>query len=127
MFGLVSTKNLYLLKLDMVTKYIFINLDLGKYSLANTPRFTLARKDGSGYVDVFTNIEYSRGRYEGRETVVEARGIITTRKYITTKEANFILQELNPTYLKEKKVNKKKKITRNSYFFMKKNHVLMTW
>lgn len=109
MFGLVSTKNLYLLKLDMVTKYIFINLDLGKYSLANTPRFTLARKDGSGYVDVFTNIEYSRGRYEGRETVVEARGIITTRKYITTKEANFILQELNPTYLKEKKLIRRKK------------------
>lgn len=108
MFGLISTKNLYLLKLDMVTKYIFINFDLGKYSLANNPRFTLARKDSTEYVDVFTNTEYSDRRYEGKETVIEASSIITTRKYITTKEANLILQELNPTYLKEKKLIRRK-------------------
>ena len=84
MFVLISTEKLYLLKLNMVTKYIFINLDLGQYLLANMLRFTLARKDGNRYVDVFTNIEYSHGSYEGEETVVEARSIITTRKYITT-------------------------------------------
>ena len=110
MFGLINTKNLYLLKLDLVKKYDYINYDLGQYWLANTPRFILAKKYGSfDYVDVFTNTKYSNARYEGKETVIEARSIITTRKYITTKEANLILQELNPTYLKEKKVNKKKK------------------
>lgn len=109
MFGLISTKNLYLLKLDMVKKYNYINFDLGQYWLANTPRFTLAKKDGLfDYVDVFTNTKYSNDRYEGKETVVEARSIITARKYITTKEANFILQELNPTYLKEKKLTRRK-------------------
>ena len=40
--------------------------------------------------------------------MIEASSIITTRKYITTKEANFILQELNPTYLKEKKLIRRK-------------------
>lgn len=109
MFGLISTKNLYLLKLDMVEKSEFIDFGLRNYIFANNPRFTLAKKDGLfDYVDVFTKTKYSDRRYEGRETLVEARSIITTRKYITTKEANFILQELNPTYLKEKKLIRRK-------------------
>ncbi len=103
MFGLISTKGLYLLKLDMIEKYEYINFDLGKYWLANKPRFTLARKEFFGYEDIFTGTHYSDSRKEGKETIVEARSIITTRKYITTKEATFILQKLNPTYLKEKK------------------------
>ena len=74
----------------------------------NNPRFTLAKKNSIGYIDIFTNTKYSDNRYEGEETVVESRSIITTKKYITTKEANFILQELNPTYLKEKKLTRRK-------------------
>ena len=44
MFGLISTKDLYLLKLDMVKKYIFIDYDLGEYFLENNPRYVLAKK-----------------------------------------------------------------------------------
>lgn len=94
--------------MDLVKKYDYINFDLGKYWLANKPRFTLARKELFGYEDIFTGTHYSDSRNEGKETVVEARNIITTKKYITTKEANFILQELNPTYLKEKKLIRRK-------------------
>ena len=108
MFGLISTKDLYLLKLDMVKEYYFINYELGRYNLANNPIFTLAKKVGIYYVDVFSGKKYSTYIYCGQETVVEARGIITTRKYITSKEANFILQELNLTYLKENKLIKRR-------------------
>lgn len=106
---IISTKDLYLLKLNMVEKYDYINFDLGKYWLANNSRFTLNKKDDLfDYVDVFTDTQYSDSCEEGKETMVEARSIITTSKYITTKEANFILQELNPTYLKEKKLTRRK-------------------
>ncbi len=103
-------KKFIFIKIRSGKKYDYINFDLGQYWLANTPRFILAKKYGSfDYVDVFTNTKYSNDRYEGKETVIEARSIITTRKYITTKEANLILQELNPTYLKEKKLIKRRK------------------
>ncbi len=103
MFGLISTKNLYLIKLDMVTDYKYVSSMDGCYSLANNPRFTLAKKDCQYFIDIFTGTEYSSSINERKETIVEARSIITTRKYITAKEAEFLLQELNPTYLNAKR------------------------
>ena len=54
-FGLISTKDLYLLKLDMVKKYIFIDYDLGKYFLENNIRYVLSKKTGIRYIDIFTD------------------------------------------------------------------------
>ena len=103
MFGLISTKNLYLVKLDMVTDYKYVSSMDGCYTLANNPRFTLAKKNSHYFIDIFTGTEYSSSINQGKEAIVESRSIITTRKYITTREAEFLLQELNPTYLNAKR------------------------
>ena len=59
MFGLISTKNLYVVKLDLVTDYRQLNHFEGKYRLAGNPRFALAKKIDFNYIDIFTGTKYS--------------------------------------------------------------------
>lgn len=90
----------------MVKKYIFIDYDLGKYFLENNPRYVLAKKKGIRYIDIFTNTEYNDYIRQGEETVIEARRMITSRKYITTREANLLLQQLSEKAIEEKTTSK---------------------
>lgn len=111
MFGLISTKNLYLVTLDMVTDYRYVKAFCGEYKLAHNPRYAFARKKDFEYIDIFTGTKYTSDCWEGTETLVEARNIITTKKFITKEEASLLLKELNPTYLetiKSKKLIRRK-------------------
>ena len=111
LFGLISTKELYLLKLDVVAKFQYTSYFNGNYTLAFNPRYVLARKKDGKFIDVLTGTKYENDCVEGREMIVGIKSIITSKKHITKDEANFILKELNPTYLeavKPKKLERKK-------------------
>lgn len=97
MFGLLSTKNLYLVKLDMVTDYRYVKAFCGECKLAYNPRFALAKKRDFEYIDVFTGTKYDSHGREEKEIVVEA--MITTKKFIMKEEVSLLLKKLNLTYL----------------------------
>lgn len=104
MFGYISTKDLYLLKLAIVESVGF-----SKYHYVGSPRYALAKKRKfHHYTDVFTGTEYSETCINGRESVVEERAIITDRKYLKKEQAVLMLQVLNPTCLNEKRLVKRK-------------------
>lgn len=109
MFGLISTKNLYVVKLDLVTDYRQLNHFEGKYRLAGKPRFALAKKIDFNYIDIFTGTKYSDLVFPGEEIVIQSRAILTSKKYITKKVANIILQEIRHDYLDDKKLIKEYK------------------
>lgn len=100
MFDLISTQNLFLAGLREAVKVTYNRGTKYTYP-GNQIRYTLVRKTGCTYKDIFTGTTYPKSDdvSEGEEFCAEIRGFITTKKYITRKEAIFILQELNPTYL----------------------------
>lgn len=100
MFDLISTHNLFLAGLREAVKVTYNRGTKYTYP-GNQIRYTLVRKTGCTYKDIFTGTTYPKSDdvSEGEEFCAEIRGFITTKKYITRKEAIFILQELNPTYL----------------------------
>ena len=106
MFGMISTKDLYVVKLDVVTDYKQLNLFEGKYKLSGNARFTIAKKVSSNYIDIFTGTKYSDTVFPSEEIVVQSRAILTYKKYITKKEINILLQEINRAYLENKKLVK---------------------
>lgn len=75
MFGYISTKDLYLLKLAIVQSEGF-----SKYHYVGSPRYALAKKRKFHlYTAVFTGTEYSETCINGRESVVKERAIITDK------------------------------------------------
>ena len=77
MFGYISTKDLYLLKLAIVQSEGF-----SKYHYVGSPRYALAKKKKiPSLYSCFTGTEYSETCINGRESVVKERAIITDRKY----------------------------------------------
>ena len=100
MFDLISTQNLFLVGLKEAVKVTYNRGTKYTYP-GNQIRYTLVRKTGCTYMDIFTGITYPKANdvSKGEEFCAEIRGFITTKKYITKREATFILQELNPTYL----------------------------
>ncbi len=100
MFDLISTQNLFLAGLREAVKVTYNRGTKYTYP-GNQIRYTLVRKTCCTYKDIFTGTTYPKSNdvSEGEEFCAEIRGFITTKKYITRKEAIFILQELNPTYL----------------------------
>lgn len=114
MFGKISTKNLYVVKLAEVINKVYINEytqdeKMRIFYCDNTTRFVLAkRKDNApidSYFDVFTQTVYTQNATYamiGCDAVVLARAFTTNKKYITKKEAVEFLEKLNQAYLKKK-------------------------
>ncbi len=97
MFGLISTKDLYLLKLQLIKQYIFENNRLIAYELSTNPRYVLAKRTSIiDYKDVFNKTTYdSFDCFQGQETIVEARHVVTNKKYITSNEAKKLIKKYN--------------------------------
>ena len=97
MFGLISTKDLYLLKLQLIKQYIFENNRLIAYELSTNPRYVLAKRtDSISYKDVFNKTTYNSFECMiGQETIVEARHVVTDKKYITSNEAKKLIKKYN--------------------------------
>lgn len=111
MFNLISTKNLYLVELDMITKSQQLDKLTTRYFFANKPRYALARKEHKHrYIDIFTETKYSDINDVGKEMVVRANALITSKKYLNKEDIILILQELNPTYLEVGTSRTRKKI-----------------
>lgn len=105
MFGLINTKDLYLVKLDIISHSDIIYENgryFEKFYLASNSRYALAKKNMNEYIDIFTGTKYSTLHIVGSEVIVKASPIITNKSYITNEEAFYILQELNLTYLDRK-------------------------
>ena len=97
LFGLISTKELYLLKLDVVAKFQYTSYFNGNYTLAFNPRYVLAKRTNSiSYKDVFNKTTYDSFECMiGQETIVEARHVVTDKKYITSNEAKKLIKKYN--------------------------------
>lgn len=115
MFGLISTKNLYIIEIStyMGVKYQYYPSYNFSFVFSDEKRYALGRKsEFSNYRDIFTSTTYETKEYvtEGEECVTQASTIITNKKYITVEEATMILQDLNSTYISdnEKILSKKK-------------------
>lgn len=104
----IKTKDLCLLEIARQTKHISNHVQGTIIEFDPQVRYTLAVKEpknthayGDVYKDVFTGTSYYNmfniGR--GQECYVKVQNIITTEKYISYETANYILQQLNPTYL----------------------------
>lgn len=103
MFGLIPTKDLYIVQLACVTDRKIIGWELiNNYS---NERYALAAKiSGSSFIDVFTSTKY-KANYNpdiGDEIVRSYSSIITNKKVLTKKEATLLLKELNDIYICEK-------------------------
>ena len=105
MFGYISTKELYLLKLDTKNSENFVTC----YSEGKA-RYTLGKKKYGFYIDIFTGTKHYifYNASCGGEYVVEARSIIIDRRYVKKEHAELMLQELNPTCLNVKRLVKRK-------------------
>lgn len=104
MFGLINTKNLYLVTLDTVKETkVKSFLDI-TYRTENKLRYALARKCYCDYKDIFSGTIYNTFPNEGSEVITETRVFIGSKKYITKEEAIYALQQLNPTYLDANKM-----------------------
>lgn len=107
----IKTKNLYLVKLVPITKYISNHVQgteiyFGKeyrYVLAYRADITKTHTIFPAYVDCFTGTIYrdKLEAREGEECFLKTKALLTNRDYITLEEATYILKELNPTYLPE--------------------------
>lgn len=102
MFELYSTKDLYLVELRTI-----INISGYIYKYSATKRYTLAKKgdifSDDFFTDILTKTKYKIRYFEpvGSEVVVFSKCLITDKKYLTKKEVIWLLQSLNPTYLKD--------------------------
>lgn len=109
---MITTKNLCLVEISFIKKMDWYGIGKSTQYLDKEKRYTLAKKNGFEYVDVFTNTIYMKSSdvfSEGVECVTSSRNIISSRKFITKNEAIYILQNLNPNYL-PKKVKTLKKV-----------------
>lgn len=97
MFGLISTKDLYLLKLQLIKQYIFENNRLIAYELSTNPRYVLAKRTSIiDYKDIFNKTTYDSFECMiGQETIVEARHVVKDKKYITSNEAKKLIKKYN--------------------------------
>lgn len=107
----IKTKNLCLVKLTTITKYISNYVQGTEIHFSEKARYALAyRVDGikantifPAYVDCFTRTIYrdKLDASEGEECYLKATALLTNKDYITFEEATYILRKLNPTYLPE--------------------------
>ena len=104
----IKTKDLCLLEIARQTKHISNFVQGTIIEFDPQVRYTLAIKEpqnthacGDVYKDIFTNTSYYNmfNVERGQECYVKVQNIITTEKYISYETANYILQQLNPTYL----------------------------
>lgn len=97
MFGLISTKDLYLLKLQLIKQYIFENNRLIAYELSTNPRYVLAKRtDSISYKDVFNKTTYDSFECMiGQETITGNLHFVTDKKYITSNEAKKLIKKYN--------------------------------
>lgn len=107
----IKTKNLCLIKLTTITKYISNYVQGTEIHFSKEARYALAYCTDSlevntvfpAYVDCFTGTIY-RDKFDarqGEECFLKATALLTNKDYITFEEASYILRELNPTYLPE--------------------------
>ena len=115
-----KTKDLCLLEIARQTKHISNHVQGTIIEFDPQVRYTLAIKDykksdacGDVYKDIFTNTSYYNmfNVERGQECYVKVQNIITTEKYISYETANYILQQLNPTYLPSIKETEDKEST----------------
>ena len=101
----IKTKDLCLLEIARQTKHISNHVQGTIIEFDPQVRYTLAVKDlkkiDDVYKDIFTGTSYYNmfNVERGQECYVKVQNIITTEKYISYETANYILQQLNPTYL----------------------------
>lgn len=116
----IKTKDLCLLKIARQTKNISNPVQGTIIEFDPQARYTLAIKEpqnthacGDVYKDIFTGTSYYNmfNVERGQECYVKVQNIITTEKYISYETANYILQQLNPTYLPSIKETEDKEST----------------
>lgn len=116
----IKTKDLCLLEIARQTKHISNHVQGTIIEFDPQVRYTLAIKEpqnthacGDVYKDVFTGTSYYNmfNVERGQECYVKVQNIITTEKYISYETANYILQQLNPTYLPSIKETEDKELT----------------
>ena len=113
----IKTKDLCLLEIARQTKHISNFVQGTIIEFDPQVRYTLAIKDykkiDDVYKDIFTNTSYYNmfNVERGQECYVKVQNIITTEKYISYETANYILQQLNPTYLPSIKETEDKEAT----------------
>lgn len=116
----IKTKDLCLLKIARQTKNISNHFQGTIIEFDPQVRYTLAIKEpqnthacGDVYKDIFTGTSYYNmfNVERGQECYVKVQNIITTEKYISYETANYILQQLNPTYLPSIKETEDKEST----------------
>lgn len=116
----IKTKDLCLLKIARQTKHISNHVQGTIIKFDPQVRYTLAIKEpqnthayGDVYKDIFTGTSYYNmfNVEKGQECYVKVQNIITTKKYISYETANYILQQLNPTYLPSIQETEAKKLT----------------
>ena len=113
----IKTKDLCLLEIARQTKNISNHVQGTIIEFDSQVRYTLAIKDykkiDDVYKDIFTNTSYYNmfNVERGQECYVKVQNIITTEKYISYETANYILQQLNPTYLPSIKETEDKEAT----------------
>lgn len=113
----IKTKDLCLLKIARQTKNISNPVQGTIIEFDPQVRYTLAIKDykkiDDVYKDIFTGTSYYNmfNVERGQECYVKVQNIITTEKYISYETANYILQQLNPTYLPSIKETEDKEST----------------
>ena len=121
MFGLISTKDLYMVQLACVIDEKFDGHMFRRHY--DNERYVLAKKiSDSTFVDIFTSTRYNVVDFPdiGDEIVRGYSSIITNKKNLTKNEAALLLKGLNDIYICEndnvipfKKVFKKKKNSEN--------------
>ena len=113
----IKTKVLSLLEIARQTKHISNYVQGTIIEFDPQVRYTLAIKDlkkiDDVYKDIFTGTSYYNmfNVERGQECYVKVQNIITTEKYISYETANYILQQLNPTYLPSIKETEDKEST----------------
>lgn len=116
----IKTKDLCLLEIARQTKHISNYVQGTIIEFDPQVRYTLAIKEpqnthacGDVYKDIFTGTSYYNmfNVERGQECYVKVQNIITTEKYISYETANYILQQLNPTYLPSIKETEDKEST----------------
>ena len=113
----IKTKDLCLLEIAWQTKHISNHVQGTIIEFDPQVRYTLAIKDlkkiDDVYKDIFTGTSYYNmfNVERGQECYVKVQNIITTEKYISYETANYILQQLNPTYLPSIKETEDKEST----------------
>lgn len=113
----IKTKDLCLLEIARQTKHVSNFVQGTIIEFDPQVRYTLAIKDlkkiDDVYKDIFTGTSYYNmfNVERGQECYVKVQNIITTEKYISYENANYILQQLNPTYLPSIKETEDKEST----------------